>query len=179
MRIIAGHLRRRALKSPPGQLTRPTTDRVRESVFNLLGSRIDFQDIQVLDLYAGTGALGLEAVSRGANLVYFVESNARVMKVCRENAELLEVDEACVYYQTETVSFLRAYKGEPFDVVFADPPYANEEIPNLPDMVLPHLKPHGFFVLEHDKSNNFEEDARLIRTRAYGRTIVSIFQSSE
>lgn len=176
MRIIAGRLRRRAIKAPKGHLTRPTTDRTRESVFNLIGSRIDFEDIQVLDLFAGTGSLGLEAISRGANLVYFVEENGRVMKVCRENATTLEVDDACVFYQTDTASFLRTYSGPAFDIVFADPPYELPDIPKLPDAVRPHVKPDGFFVLEHDQQHNFEEHEDLIRTKEYGRTIVSIFQ---
>ncbi len=179
MRIIAGHLRRRSLKAPKGLETRPTTDRVRESIFNLISSRLDFEDTQILDLYAGTGALGLEAISRGANLVYFVESNPKVMKLCRENAFSLGADDACVFYQTETTSFLRTYNSSPFDVIFADPPYTLNEISALPDAAMPHLKPGGFFVLEHDATHNFEEDERLVRTKAYGRTIVSIFQAIE
>lgn len=177
MRIIAGHLRRRILKAPKGHLTRPTTERTRESLFNLIASRIDFEDIQVLDLFAGTGALGYESLSRGANLAYFVESNPKVMKVCKENAMLLELDEASVFYQSDVFSFLRSYNGHPYDIIFADPPYKIDGIPKLPDMVFPYLKPDGLFVLEHDQDHSFEEDERLIRTKAYGRTIVSIFQS--
>lgn len=176
MRIIAGSLRSRTLKAPKGHLTRPTTDRTRESLFNLLTSRMDFEDVQVLDLFAGTGSLGLEAISRGANLVYFVESNGRVMKTCRENAMTLGVDEATVFYQTEVASFLRSYSSEPFDLVFADPPYALEGIPRLPDRVWPLLKPGGIFSLEHDQQHNFEDDDRVVRVKSYGRTTVSIFQ---
>ncbi len=176
MRIIAGSLRSRTLKAPKGHLTRPTTDRTRESLFNLLTSRMDFHDIQVLDLFAGTGSLGLEAISRGANLVFFVEANGRVMKVCRENAMALEVDDATVYYQTEVASFLRTYSGAPFDVIFADPPYSLEGIDRLPDKVWPLLKPGGIFSLEHDQQHNFESDDRVVRVKSYGRTTVSIFQ---
>lgn len=176
MRIIAGSLRSRTLKAPKGHLTRPTTDRTRESLFNLLNSRLDFEDIQVLDLFAGTGSLGLEAISRGANLVYFVESNSRVMKICRDNAMTLGVDDATVYYQTEVASFLRSYHGEPFDIVFADPPYALDGIERLPDRVWPLLKPGGIFSLEHDQQHNFEDDDRVVRVKSYGRTTVSLFQ---
>ena len=176
MRIIAGSLRRRTLKAPKGHLTRPTTERIRESVFNLISSRIDFQDVQILDLFAGTGSLGYESLSRGANLVYFVESNAQVMKICRENAIVLGVEEACLFYQTDVFDFLRSYTGSPFDVVFADPPYQLNGIPGLLDQVFPFLKEDGLFVLEHDQKLSFEDEDRLIRTKAYGRTIVSIFQ---
>lgn len=177
MRIIAGSLRRRALKTPKGHLTRPSTDRTRESIFNLVSNLISFDDIQVLDLFAGTGSLGLEAISRGANLAYFVELNGKVMKVCKENATALGVDEACVFYQTEVARFLRTAKGLNFDVVFADPPYKLDGIPRLPEQVFPLLKPDGLFILEHDQDHSFEEDSRLIRTKSYGRTVVSIFQN--
>ena len=176
MRIISGSLRRRTLKAPKGHLTRPTTERTREAIFNLVSSRIDFHDIQVLDLFAGTGALGFESLSRGANLAIFVESDARVMRICKENATLLELDEASVFYQTKVASFVRTYKGPPFDIIFADPPYKLEKIPGLPDAVFPLLKSDGLFVLEHDQVHSFEEDDRLIRTKSYGRTVISIFK---
>ena len=176
MRIIAGYLRRRTLRAPKGHITRPTTERTRESIFNLIASRLDFEDIQVLDLFAGTGAFGFESLSRGANLAIFVESDPRVMKVCKENAAMLDVDEASVFFQSEVASFLRTYKGAPFDIIFADPPYKHKKIPGLPDVVLPILKPDGLFVLEHDQEHSFDGDERLIRSKAYGRTVVSIFK---
>lgn len=178
MRIIAGTLRRRQLKAPKGQITRPTTDRVKESLFNMLTSRFDFEQSDVLDLFAGTGSLGFEAISRGATSVTFVEQNAKVMKCCRGNARQLEVEDTCVFFQTDAVSFLRSYKGPPFDVVFADPPYELEALPRLPDRVMPFVAPHGIFALEHDQSNNYEDHPLLETSRAYGRTIVSIFMHS-
>lgn len=175
MRIIAGSLRRRHLKAPKGQITRPTTDRVKESLFNMLNSRIEFVESDVLDLFAGTGSLGLEAISRGATSVTFVEFNRQVMKCCRENAMQLDVEEACVFFQADAVSFLRSYKGPAFDAIFADPPYELEALAKLPDMALPFVANHGVFVLEHDQTHNFEDHPLLETSRAYGRTIVSIF----
>lgn len=175
MRIISGTLRRRQLKAPKGQITRPTTDRVKESLFNMLNSRVDFEEADVLDLFAGTGALGFEAISRGATSVTFVELNARVMKCCRENARLLDVEEVGVFLQSDAISFLRSYKGPHFDLVFADPPYELEQLPRLPDMVMPFVAEDGVFVLEHDQMNNYEDHPLLETSRAYGRTIVSIF----
>ena len=175
MRIIAGTLRRRQLKAPKGQLTRPTTDRVKESLFNMLTNRIDFEETDVLDLFAGTGSLGFEAISRGAMSVTFVEENYRVMKCLRENAAQLDVEETCVTFQTDAISYLRSYKGPAFDVVFADPPYELETLAQLPDLVMPFTASHGAFALEHDQTHNFEDHPLLETSRAYGRTIVSIF----
>ena len=163
------------LKAPKGKITRPTTDRVKESLFNMLTSRIDFEGADVLDLFAGTGALGLEAISRGAVSVTFVELNSQVMKYCRENAMQLDVEEACVFFQADAVSFLKSYIGAPFDLIFADPPYELDALPRLPDAALSWIAPHGVFVLEHDQSHDFKEHPAFEISRVYGRTIVSMF----
>lgn len=175
MRIISGYLRRRQIKAPKGLITRPTTDRVKESMFNMLNSRIDFEEADVLDLFAGTGSLGFEALSRGAAAVTFVDSNSRVMKVCRDNATELDVDEACVCFQSDVMDFLRTYSGPPFDLILADPPYELEALPGLPDAALAFLAPDGAFVLEHDQRHSFDDHPNMETSRAYGRTIVSIF----
>ena len=155
MRIISGYLRRRQLKAPKGQITRPTTDRVRESLFNMLASRIDFEEADVLDLFAGTGALGFEAISRGAAAATLIDVNPRVMRVCRENAIQLDVEESCVFFQVDAVSFLKSYSGPSFNVIFADPPYELTALPKLPDAALAHLSSDGAFVLEHDQTHSF------------------------
>ena len=175
MRIIAGSLRRRTIKAPKGQITRPTTDRVRESIFNLLESRIYMDEVHVLDLFAGTGSLGFEALSRGAGAVTFVESNGKVLKCCRENAELLDVEEACVFYQADVLDYLRSFRGPPFDLILADPPYELEALPRLPELVKPLLDSDGYFVLEHDQRHRFDDNPLLDTSRAYGRTTVSVF----
>lgn len=177
MRIIAGTLRRRTLKAPKGGVTRPTTDRVRESVFNLLESRMYLDESYVLDLFAGTGSLGFEAISRGAAAVTFVESNGKVLKYCRENAQALDVEETCLFFQADVLDYLRAYKGPAFDLVLADPPYELEALPRLPDIVIPLLHTDGFFVLEHDQRHNFESHPSLNTARSYGRTTVSVFSA--
>jgi 16S rRNA (guanine(966)-N(2))-methyltransferase RsmD len=176
MRIIAGHLKRRALRAPKGHLTRPTTDRTRESLFNLLQSRVDFEGIHVLDLFAGTGALGFEAISRGAEAVTFVENSGPVMRCCRENATLLEVEEACTFFQSDVLAYIKTFKEPAFDVVLADPPYELDALPGLPEQVLPLVQPGGYFVLEHDRRHAFDGHPRLDTSRPYGRTIVSIFE---
>lgn len=120
MRIIAGKWRGRPLEAPPGAGTRPTADRVRETLFSMLASRIgSFEDLRVADLFAGSGALGLEALSRGAAETVFVESNPSAAAVIRRNAEKLGAS-----VQVIGGSALALPRSEPFDLIFADPPYA-------------------------------------------------------
>lgn len=175
MRIIGGRLQRHALKSPSGHLTRPTASRTRESIFNLLESRLDLYGTEVLDLFAGTGALGLEAISRGAGRVTFIEKDGRVLAVARENAQELGVEDHCWFLRADAVSYLENYSGPSFDVILADPPYELKAMSRMPELALPHLKPHGLFILEHDSRIFFDEHPHLETSRAYGRTIVSIF----
>ena len=176
MRIIAGRLRRRVLRAPKGYLTRPTSDRTRESIFNLLTSRRDLDGARVLDLFAGTGALGLEAISRGAATAAFVEKQPHVLKFARLNADDLDVAAQCWFLRADAVAYLNRYNGPPFDIVFADPPYDLAALPDLPDLAVPHLNPDGLFVLEHDARLAFDDHPRLDVSRPYGRTIVSIFR---
>ena len=175
MRIIAGRLRRRSLRAPDGHLTRPTTDRTREAIFNLLEARLSFQDAAVLDLFAGTGALGLEAISRGAQRVAFVEQNGKVLDYARRNADDLEVADQCLFLRSDAVRYLERYRGPAFDVIFADPPYALEALPRLPELALPHVAPGGRLVVEHDVRIAFDDHALLDTSRPYGRTTVSVF----
>ena len=122
MRIIAGEWRGRRLRSPPGTDTRPTADRVRETLFSMLASRLgSFEALRVADLFAGSGALGLEALSRGAAFACFVESDAKAAAAIRANASDLG---ALDRVQVLGGSALALPKSEPFDLVLADPPYA-------------------------------------------------------
>lgn len=178
MRIIAGRLKRKRLRAPKGHETRPTTDRTRESLFHLVESRLHLYDAEVLDLFAGTGALGLEAISRGARIATFVEQDGRVLRYARENAEQLEVDEQCWFVRGDAVSYLEDYNGPPFDLIMADPPYELDDMARLPDLALPHLKPHGLCTLEHDTRIFFDDHPHLDTSRPYGRTIVSVFRAA-
>lgn len=179
MRIIGGRLQRQKLRAPRGHLTRPTTDRTRESIFHLIESRLELRDAEVLDLFAGTGALGLEAISRGAQMVTFVEKQSRVLQYARENAESLGVEDQCWFMRADAVSYLERYSGPAFDVIFADPPYDLEAMSRLPELAIPHLEPHGLFILEHDTRIFFDDHPHRETTRPYGRTIVTIFRADE
>jgi 16S rRNA (guanine966-N2)-methyltransferase len=122
MRVIAGRLGGRRLSAPKGMATRPTSDRVREALFSVLG---DLTDLAILDLYAGTGALGLEALSRGARRSVFVESSRQALVVLRKNIEDLGVaPEALVLGQPVARAIERVAQEGPYDVVLVDPPYA-------------------------------------------------------
>lgn len=178
MRIIAGRFARRKLFSPKGHLTRPTMSQTRESLFHLVESRMDLDGAHVLDLFAGTGAIGLEALSRGAESVTFVERSGQVLKFARRNAEELDVVDRCVFIKTEAVSYLERYSGPPFDFIVADPPYDLEAMSRMPGLALPHTAQTGLFILEHDRRIFFDEHPNLDTCRPYGRTFVSVFNPS-
>src|SRR5437868_7553414 len=120
MRILAGKWRGRLIEAPPGLATRPTADRVRETLFSMLASRLgSFEDLRIADLFAGSGALGLEALSRGARSATYVESDTTAAATIRRNAERLGAT-----VQVLAGSALKLPRSEPFDLIFADPPYA-------------------------------------------------------
>src|SRR3954451_19155353 len=120
MRIIAGEWRGRSIEAPPGLATRPTADRVRETLFSMLTSRLgSFEDLRVADLFAGSGALGLEALSRGAASATFVECEPKAVAAIRRNADKLGAPAEIL-----TGSAFALPRSEPFDLIFADPPYA-------------------------------------------------------
>jgi 16S rRNA (guanine966-N2)-methyltransferase len=122
MRIVAGRLGGRRLKRVPGMGTRPTSDRVREALFSVLGVRVE--GARVLDLYAGTGALAIEALSRGAASAVLVEQSAQATGVIRANLEALDLTGVATVRRTKAEVYLRGQRDGPFDLVFLDPPYA-------------------------------------------------------
>lgn len=122
MRIIAGAWRGRPIEAPPGEATRPTADRVRETLFSMLASRLgSFEDLRVADLFAGSGALGFEALSRGAASAVFVEKDAAAVAAIRRNAEKLGASDRVRILGGSALSHPA---HDPFDLIFADPPYA-------------------------------------------------------
>jgi len=176
MRIIGGRFGGRVLQAPRGHATRPTTDRVREALFNLLAARHDFGGARVLDLFAGTGALGLEALSRGAASALFVERHTPTLALARRNAADLGVADACRFVRADAVAYLRRPPEARYDLAFADPPYDLSVLPALPALACPHLAPGGLFALEHDARHDFAGHPALVVSRPYGRTVLSIFE---
>ena len=179
MRIIGGAHSGRTIAAPPGRGTRPTSDRVREAVFNLVGARTDLAGIAVLDLFAGSGALALEAISRGAAAATLVEHHSPTLAVARANAAALGLQTAVQCVRADALTFLRRPPaGRAFGLAFADPPYDLAEIPALPALVRPHLDDDALFVLEHDNRHDFSDAPGLVVSRAYGQTVVSIFDAA-
>ena len=125
MRIVAGRFKGAALAAPKSQDTRPTSDRLRETIFNILahGLDVDIEDARVLDLFAGTGALGFEAISRGARHCTFIEEGAEARGIIRRNMEALGLNGAAKIFRRDATRLGSAGTIEPFDLVFADPPY--------------------------------------------------------
>jgi 16S rRNA (guanine966-N2)-methyltransferase len=128
MRIIAGIYKGHPVKFPKSGLVRPTTDRIKETIFNYLNNIIDFNGIFALDLYAGSGSLGLEAISRGADLTHFVEKNYKVSSVLRENISRLKAESASRVFQKSCFAFTAVPCNKPYDLILADPPFFKNDI---------------------------------------------------
>lgn len=128
MRITGGDLRGRTLKVPKSDLIRPTTDRVRESLFNYLQNIFEFEGAKVCDIYAGSGALGMEAFSRGAESVHFVEKNYVIYKNLIKNINSLGVKDNCKIFKMEAVRFAKRENHERYDFIIADPPFFKYDI---------------------------------------------------
>ena len=176
MRVIAGRLGGRRLRAPAGKATRPTADRVREAVFAMLG---EVADARVLDLFAGTGALGIEALSRGAARAVFVEQEARVAGVLRENLAALELGAGVAEVRRADVRrVLRTAREakETYDLVFIDPPYGHARAwgPELTTALPPLLAPGARVVVESDRRSPLRLDLDAERERRYGDTAITI-----
>ena len=180
LRIVAGRLRGRRLRVPSDAALRPTSERVREALFNILGQ--DLSGFDVLDLFAGSGALGFEALSRGARRVVFVESSPKIASALRRSAEDLGVDrEARVIVGRVEEVLDRARLGGPYHVILADPPYDATGEARLVDGVDAGrlLGLHGTLVVERESRNPAESGRlglKLFRTAEHGRTAIDFFK---
>ena len=175
MRIIGGAFGSRRLKTPAGPDTRPTMDATRESLFNILGAQT--QGARVLDLFAGSGALVLEALSRGAASAVFVDASPAAVKAVTQNIASLAVQEQCqVLHMSWNPALGRLRRaGVPFDLVFLDPPYDLAASPVLAALAQPGvLAENATVLLERDKRTppDFPPELSCVRTKAYGDTRV-------
>jgi 16S rRNA (guanine966-N2)-methyltransferase len=147
IRIISGKFKGRFIKVPDSKLIRPTTDRVRETLFNLLNNKIDFNGIKVLDIYAGSGSLGLECMSRGADEIHFVEKNFPIYKNLQENISSLDSEAGCRIFKMEALKFSQISDHNKYDLILADPPFFRDDI---------------YKVVENLKNNNYLNDSGFI-----------------
>jgi 16S rRNA (guanine(966)-N(2))-methyltransferase RsmD len=178
MRIISGKYKARRIDVPHNITARPTTDFAKEGLFNLLNNQIDFEGIDVLDLFAGTGSIGFEFISRDARSVIGVEQSDRHVAFIRKVNQLLKIENLTVI-KGDVFKFIATTRIK-FDLIFADPPYDLERVEEIPDLIFKHelLKPDGLFVLEHSVKNNFENHPRFSSHRHYGNVHFSFFEVS-
>lgn len=176
MRIIGGALRGRRVAPVKGWTGRPTTDFGRESLFNLLRSRVDIDGADVLDLFAGSGMVSLEFASRGAASVTALERDPKAVRHISSAFEQFDLDH-CRALRGDVFQFVTRPITS-FDIVFADPPYDLERLSELPALILGSglLAPDGLLILEHGERSHFEDEPGFIEHRHYGQVHFSFFE---
>lgn len=174
MRVVAGSLRGRSIVAPEGRDTRPTTDRVREAMFNALTSSGAIEGAQVLDLYAGSGALGIEALSRGAAHCTFVEKDRAALAAIRRNIEALGIDDRVTVVAGDVLARL-GHLG-PVDLVLADPPYGFADWSGLLAGLGQVVTSDGLIVAESGAALGGHPGWETIREKRYGRTWVTFLR---
>nr|WP_300005412.1 16S rRNA (guanine(966)-N(2))-methyltransferase RsmD [Tissierella sp.] len=183
MRVISGIRKGHKLKSPKGQLTRPTEDRIKESLFNILG--ILNKESIVLDLFSGSGSIGIEFLSRGAKEVYFIDSSLDSINTIRENLNHTRLLENSVVYKKDSLQAIRFLKDKSikFDYIYIDPPFENHELifnvlKNLGKH--PILKENSMIIIEHEKKLNLSDNLsvfEIIDSRDYGSKAITFLKS--
>jgi len=175
MRIIAGTVGGRRIDAPAGADVRPTTDRVREALFSSLGNRV--AGASVLDLFAGSGALGLESLSRGAGHATFVERGKGTLLILRRNIASLGMDDRCAVVAGDALTFLRNHPPARFDLIFLDPPYDGTLLADALGLIAGRdlLAEEGVILAEHRESAPLQppDNLQVIRQRKYGSTCIT------
>jgi 16S rRNA (guanine(966)-N(2))-methyltransferase RsmD len=178
MRIIGGKYKRRVIHPPRNLPVRPTTDLAKESLFNILTNRIDLTDKVALDLFAGTGAISYEFISRGCKEVIAVERNFHCIRFIKETSEQLDMV-TLKTIKAEVFGFLNRVSTR-FDVIFADPPYDLERIDQISPAVFQNglLNSDGWLVIEHPKETDLSQQPNFFDHRRYGHVNFSFFKSA-
>ncbi len=179
MRIVSGSHRSRRITPPNGLPVRPTTDLAKERLFNIQNNRVDFEEISVLDLFAGTGNISYEFASRGAREIMAVELNPKCAAFIEKTAEVLAFKIMSVV-RTNVFTFLPVMKRQ-FDLIFADPPFESEDIDKLPDLIFGNklLAEDGWLVIEHPRNVKFQNHPNFTEHRQYGKVNFSFFRNAE
>ena len=179
MRVITGSARGRRLKELEGMETRPTTDRVKEGLFNVL--QFDIEGRKVLDLFAGTGQLGIEALSRGAKSCLFVDRSAEALAIVKANCKTAGVDRQSDIRQGEAESFLANIRG-PFDLALLDPPFHHDTVAAVLPLLAAKMAPGGVVLCETAREADLPEQAgalTLVKQYNYGKIKVSRYERGE
>lgn len=179
MRIIGGTKKNMRIHAPQSLPVRPTTDRTKESVMNILMNVFDFEDIAVLDLFSGTGNMAYEFASRVAIAVTAVEEHAKAVQFIRDTARRLELENLQAIKADVFTFMMKTY--DTYDVIYADPPYDMDDIGRIHEYVFENnlLNDGGWLIIEHSKRDNFSELPYHADSRKYGRTILSVFKYSK
>jgi 16S rRNA (guanine(966)-N(2))-methyltransferase RsmD len=177
LRIIGGRYKGRRINPPSNFRARPTTDFAREGLFNILNNRVDFESINVLDLFSGTGSISYEFASRGASTVHLVEKDLRHISGIRKILKELDLQNVRPIH-IDVKAYLKTCSAK-YDVVFADPPYELSWLKELPDLVTQAgvIKDDGFFILEHPRGISFASHKLFFEHRNYGGVNFSFFNS--
>ncbi|MEW6203337.1 MAG: 16S rRNA (guanine(966)-N(2))-methyltransferase RsmD [bacterium] len=183
MRVIGGKYKRRELLKLPARMRslRPTYDRIREDIFNIISGSVS--GARFLDLYAGTGCVGIEAISRGASAVTFVDSHPMCAQIIRRNCERLGIPDSAVrIIQKDVFNFLESVDGEKYDIIFIDPPYAGGLFDKTLDLLGAgeYLSPDGIIIGQNDRKIEGERRGRIAVKRQLkcGRTFISFWKKT-
>lgn len=176
MRVISGSLRGRRFNPPVDLPVRPTTDIAKESLFNILNNYIDFENVKALDLFAGTGNISIELISRGCISVTSVDINFRCTEFIKKTTSTFKINNLQVV-KSNVFQYLKM-AITPYDLIFADPPYDMEGIHTLPDIIFENklLTENGWFVIEHSREIDFQTHPHFFEHRKYGKVNFSIFK---
>ncbi len=183
MRVISGKNRGTKLLAPEGDTTRPTTDRIKETLFNMIG--FDIPGCRFLDLFSGSGAIGIEALSRGAKQAVFVEQNTKAIQCITSNLDKTRLTDQATVYPTDVMQAVDklAAQGEQFDIIFLDPPYALPTIREILELIATKglLSDTGYLILEQasDKTLGEVEGLTLIKEKHYKTTTMSFYEGMD
>ncbi len=179
MRVVAGKLKGKRLSSPDGKDVRPTPDMVKEALFSAI--QFDIEGRRVLDLFAGSGQLGIEALSRGAESVVFVDSSKESVKLIKSNIEGCGLGDTSRVYNSDFAHFC-AVSGDEFDIVFIDPPYASGLYDAAIKAVLPLLSSFAMVICEHPPEVSLPQELlslKVYRTYRYGKVMLTVYRKCE
>ena len=178
MRIIGGTLKGLRLNPPKNLPVRPTTDLAKEALFNILQNQIAFEGIKVLDLFSGTGNISMEFASRGAEQVVSVDRSMQCVCYLKDKARQHEL--SCIKVYKDDVFKYLLHETDRFDLIFADPPYDLNRIPDLPKIVFEKnmLLPGGLLIVEHQSLQNLSNHPAFVEQRKYGHSSFSFFRSA-
>ena len=181
MRIVSGKYKGRAINPPRNLRARPTTDFAKENLFNVLGNLVDFEQCDVLDLFAGTGQLGIEALSRGAKHAVFVDAASKAVEAVRANLKHCKLSDQAKIAQMDAASFLKSTTTR-FDIVFLDPPYQQKIIDAVLPMVVGQMAPQGIILCETERNEQLPESAgdyEIAKTYFYGKAKITAYRRKE